>query len=434
MPGAFALLLFLSFCPFPGHWLLAYVAFVPVFACLGNLRLRDFWVGGLMFWLLALYWIPRTVNSYGKTGWLLALLAYIALSAYLSLYFLLWGFLCSIKREPVLASFWFVLLEWVRLKLLFGFPLFMLSHTQADAPILIQVASLGGQWLVGLQVLAVGVSLVKGRRWIFIPVALFALNLLLWFSAGEAPVPLRVAMVQPDLGEEKWDPAKKRENVELVLSMVKRACREHPDLIITPETTLPFYWGLDSETYYVMQQLEGCKSPVLFGVISYRLIDKRPVLFNSAVLVRGFELLARYDKKVLVPFGEFVPLRGVLERLFPFVEFPGDFGRGRGTPVVEVQGMRFTCGICYEMAYPDYIDRYAGGTDFLVNITNDAWFGRTIAPYVHLWSSVLRAVENRKYLFRCANSGISAVVSPRGVVLKRLPLMSRGVLLFPGTL
>ncbi|BAT72477.1 apolipoprotein N-acyltransferase [Thermosulfidibacter takaii ABI70S6] len=432
-PFLTVIFLFLSFVPFPFHWLLAYVAFVPLFLRWERLKVKEFWYVGVLFWLLALYWIPRTLNSYGKTGWIVAVLAYFLLAFYLSLYWLVWGVFCKLVKNVWIAAIAFVFLEWLRLKLIYGFPLFFLSHSQADAPLLIQTASFLGQWGVGLGILLINIFAARKRKWL--PVAalvLILVNAAIFFSYRGYSVPVRAALIQPALGEEeKWNPALKLKNIDLVIGMVDNACKSDVDIIITPETAVPVYWKLDSETFYVLKRLAACKKYVLLGVVGVKFQGEKTFYTNNAILLKGGSEKATYTKKVLVPFGEFVPLRGVLQKLLPFIQFPADFARGDQPPLIQAQFGSFVVGICYEMAFPDYTNKYAKEADFLVNITNDMWFGKTIAPYAHFWAAVFRAVENRKYLYRCANSGISAVIDPWGRVKKRLGLMKKGVLYFP---
>ncbi len=151
---------------------------------------------------------------------------------------------------------------------------------------------------------------------------------------------------------------------------------------------------------------------------------------NSAYLLRPDGAVAgRYDKVHLVPYGEYVPLR----RLFPFigklVAGVGDFRPGKGFDPLVSDGRRLGVLICYEAIFPEAARDYKRNrADLLVNITNDAWFGRTSAPYQHLSMTVFRAIENRLYLVRAANTGISAVIDPTGKILSRTGVFERTVL------
>ncbi len=420
-------LLILSFIPFPSHWVFVLCAFVPLMVGIerGRIGVIHVWIAGLLFWFSVLYWIPRTLNSYGHTGWPVAIAAYVALSLYLSLYFLLWGLwgrLVGWRALPFALAY--VPLEWLRYRLIYGFPFFMLSHALADAPWLIQLAYPMTQWGADLSVVLFNWGLSSKRR-LWLPLMLVAANLALWFSYTPPSLGVKVAIVQPNLGErEKWDPKLKKRNMALVQEMVKRACSSGVDLVVAPETTLPFIWGVDAQTFDFLKGVSGCPSHILMGVLAYK-----DGYINRAVLIHRGSVVAHYDKRILVPFGEFVPWRGIIGRVLK-IALPADFRRGGTPPLLTFDHRTFFCGICYEMAFPHYIRRYRGRFQFMVNITNDAWFGRTIAPYMHLWSAVVRAVENRSYLIRSANSGISAVVDPKGRILLETPLFERGVWLY----
>jgi apolipoprotein N-acyltransferase len=168
----------------------------------------------------------------------------------------------------------------------------------------------------------------------------------------------------------------------------------------------------------------------LFGSPSYEEEGGRASFANSAFLLKPDGVLAgRYDKMHLVPYGEYVPLR----RFFPFigkiVQGVGEFRPGKGFYPISYHGRRFGVLICYEGIFPeaarDYKNRQA---HLLVNITNDAWFGKTSAPYQHLSMTVFRAIETRLYLVRSANTGISAVIDPTGRIVSRTGLFERTVL------
>jgi apolipoprotein N-acyltransferase len=152
------------------------------------------------------------------------------------------------------------------------------------------------------------------------------------------------------------------------------------------------------------------------------------LLYNSAFFLdtRG-TIRARYDKRHLVPFGEYVPLQRVFFFLDKLVTGIGDFGRGRTATVFDGDRYRFSAMICYEVIFPAEVREFAqAGAEFLVNITNDAWFGRSGAPYQHLAMAAMRAVETGTYLVRAANTGVSAVIAPSGAILAQIPVFVEG--------
>ena len=171
------------------------------------------------------------------------------------------------------------------------------------------------------------------------------------------------------------------------------------------------------------------KIPLLFGSPHLATEGEERVLFNSAFyLSQAGEVNGRYDKMHLVPFGEFVPWRSILFFVDKLVVGIGDFGRGTEASVFQLKGYKFGVSICYEITFPD-LTRQAvkNGAQFLVNITNDAWFGRSAASYQHMAMAALRAVENRVPIVRAANTGISGAVDPFGRIQSATDLFKEAV-------
>jgi apolipoprotein N-acyltransferase len=171
------------------------------------------------------------------------------------------------------------------------------------------------------------------------------------------------------------------------------------------------------------------QAPLLVGSPD-RTSGASPRYYNSAFLISpAGEIVQKYDKIHLVPFGEYVPLSSLLFFVHKMATGIGDFSAGEAFTVFEIPGGRFGVLICFETIFPDQVRRYVlGGAGFLVNITNDAWFGDSAAPYQHLSMAALRAVENGVYLVRAANTGISAIVAPSGQILAQSDLFVEAAL------
>jgi apolipoprotein N-acyltransferase len=222
----------------------------------------------------------------------------------------------------------------------------------------------------------------------------------------------------------KWDPAMQAATIERYRRLSLEATKDGPALIVWPETAVPFFLRYEPE-------LRGRVLDIAAETGSYLLVgspDAEPAAAvdggtryrNSAFLISPQrELLSRYDKIHMVPFGEYVPLKSILFFVNKLAYGIGNFEGGQDYTVLDIPGGRFSATICYEVIFPDQVRRYVkDGAEFLVNITNDAWFGRSAAPIQHLAMAVLRAVENRRYLVRAANTGISAIVDPSGRIVR----------------
>jgi apolipoprotein N-acyltransferase len=164
----------------------------------------------------------------------------------------------------------------------------------------------------------------------------------------------------------------------------------------------------------------------LFGFIHWS--GDRPS--NSAALLGpSGELVSRYDKIHLVPFGEYIPFKDLLFFAESFTRQVGNFVSGREYTVSPIGGHRFSTAICYESIFPDLVRQFVvNGSELIAVITNDGWFGESSAPYQHLRMGVVRAVENRRYIVRAANTGVSAIIDPYGRIERETPIGERMIL------
>lgn len=242
------------------------------------------------------------------------------------------------------------------------------------------------------------------------------------------------AVIQGNIDQSvKWDPLYQKSTLDIYHSLSVRVPPSVPGMIIWPETAMPFYFqDTDQRHREITQITRKTGNWLLFGGPGYRMNDKGMISYsNSAFLLSPTgELAGRYDKVHLVPYGEYVPLR----KLFPFISKlavgVGDFQAGNGfSPLSLDDNHKVGVLICYEGIFPESGRAYKKlGAKLLVNITNDAWFGKTSAPYQHLSMTVFRAVENRLFLIRAANTGISAIIDPVGRITHRTGLFERTTL------
>jgi apolipoprotein N-acyltransferase len=240
---------------------------------------------------------------------------------------------------------------------------------------------------------------------------------------------IEVSVVQGNIRQDlKWDKSYQTEVINIYKSLSNRANKEQPSLIVWPESAVPFYYGLDQElTNELVRFQRTLGTRLLFGTVTVK-GEKR--LANSAVMLEpdGSESYS-YDKIHLVPFGEYVPLGKLLFFVNKVAEGIGDYVPGKKYIRAKTPFGEFGTLICYEVIFPGLVRKFfKDGGDFLVTITNDAWFGRTPGPYQHFSFASLRAVENRKPVVRAANTGISGYVDSNGRIISTTSLFERTVM------
>jgi len=401
------------------------------------------WVWGTLFFLPSLSWLPGTMESYAPVASWQALLAYGALSLYLGLYWGLWGWWSRrllYSGIPAFLAFSLPLafLEYLRGHLLSGFPWLLVAHSQASFLPFIQGASIIGVY--GLSFLVAwfwgGIwEVIKGKRKRGAFSLLLPLALILWGGIRIHSIPhgpsLKVALVQPNVPPRiKWDPAWGKAQMKLLIRMTKEACKQ-ARLVILPESAIPYYLFQDvEETRFFLKGVQNCKAHILVGTNHWVMKEKEAFLKNRAYLLspQG-QKEGYYDKIHLVPFGEYVPLARFLPFLSTLAGYRNGFLPGENTAPLPFPHIPLGVDICYEAIFPGLVrSQVRTGAKILVNITNDGWFGRSLAPYQHLTAALFRAVENGRWMVRCANSGISAIISPEGKIVASMPLFTRGIL------
>jgi apolipoprotein N-acyltransferase len=420
-------------------------ALVPLLWALRDQSLKAaFWLGlvsGLAHYVALLYWIVYVTHVFGKLPLIAAIGILLLLAGYLCLYTAVWGLGVAWGAARGLSLLWWAPVLWVALEMgqtyiISGFPWELLGNGLYGYPRLLQLADITGVYGLSFLVVLVNVSLFllgwppRWKAFTFRQAAVVCLILALWIGYGcyrlgkvdrlMATSPkIKVAVVQGNMKQgEKW----KKEMVQTTLNRYGELTGKVKGarLIIWPETSAPFLYvrtpDLAAEVQKIARDNGGF---LLFGSPAYELTPQGEFYYNRAYLLNPqAETIGSYDKAHLVPYGEYVPLR----RFFPFigkmVPMVGDFAEGPVGATVSLPEGAFGPLVCYESIFP-YLARaqVANGARLLVNITNDAWFGKTSAAYQHLSMAVLRAVEHHVCLARAANTGISAFIDGTGRLL-----------------
>jgi apolipoprotein N-acyltransferase len=330
--------------------------------------------------------------------------------------------------------------EWLRGWVGGGFPWALLGTSQAGVTPIIQLASVNGVFGVSLLLALVSTAaaalvLTRERRHMNAGIATLGLVAVVaalgtWRVAGGALVTqgpvVKVGLLQGNVEQnQKWDPAFRAVILQRYLDLSRRVINEGARLVVWPEASTPFFLEAEPAAAAPIRALaRETRTPMIVGTDEYERDAEGDRIYNSAVAIgEDGTSVGGYRKMQLVPFGEYVPLKSLLFFVGPLVEKVSDFAPGSEPTVLDASGIRTGVAICYEVVYP-WIPRAfaAGGAELLTTITNDAWFGRSSAPYQHFAQASVRAVENGRYLVRAANTGISGVVDPYGRTLQTTPL------------
>jgi apolipoprotein N-acyltransferase len=446
----------------------AFVALVPLLLALRDVApaegARRGFAAGVVFFTLLLYWIVRVTVVYGHLSWPVGIAVLVLLVAWLAGWTALFGWLVATvgRRWGATAAVTLAPLLWVaceigRGRALSGFPWGLAGYSQYRNLPLLQAASIGGVYLVSALVLAVNAGLVlilfrpRARAGMAAGAALLTIAAaghgwgMLRLGSDPPPGPgIEVAAIQANVAQDrKWD-ARAQETILVDLERLTReAAASGARLVVWPESSspLPIRFppapgaGPDpvvNRGYldWIGRIARETGVTLIVGGVDYRRDGERLEALNSALVVGPDGLPGEaYAKVHLVPFGEYVPLRRVLFFVDAMVEgaiagfAPGDRVASLPTPAG-----RAAVFVCYEAIFPELVRRLARDADLLVNVTNDAWFGRGAAPRQHLAIAALRAVEAGRDLVRAANTGISALVDRHGRIRARTPIEEMTIL------
>ena len=407
-----------------------------------------FYLAGVIFWGGILYWLIQ-VN----------LIGFLLLIFYLALYFGIFGIFVSQgqkiihRRLPTaycllptvfyflfIPSLW-VALEFIRAHLFTGFGWTLLGYSQYLNLPIIQIADITGAYGVSFLVMIVNITFYsvigyrlsvigKKKKYLLFILPIFCLSSVLIYGyaklkspvtpegqaygAGSHQSPVNISIIQGNIPQhQKWDAQLKESILSKYIHLSEQAAqKDSPNLIVWPETAVPAYFNRDKEVKdRILELSQKINTSLLVGAAT----AMRGKSFNSAILISSGKVIQQYDKLHLVPFGEYVP--GLFSFIRNFIEI-GDFSEGKEWTVFPLPS--FAVLICFEDVFP-YLSRgfVKRGADFLINISNDAWFGDTGAPYQHCQSAVFRAVENRVNVIKCSNTGVSCFINPTGKIFSK---------------
>lgn len=388
-------------------------------------------------------WVVISIHEFGHTPLPLAVFMTLLMVAYLALFPALFAWAMArseVNKHPLgfvlLAPALWVATEWLRGTLFTGFPWLDIGYSQMDTWLAGYAPVLGVYGLGALVVLSAALLFVARRKPVVAPLCLVAIWLIGLSLGGQEWVhpsgaPIRVSLVQGNVSQhEKWQ----TEGRVKILSLYEELSEQHfadSDLIIWPETAVPAFYHAVADTYIndILNKARKTNTDLLIGVpIKQATADpEQPRYYNSVVaLGKQFDV---YHKQHLVPFGEYVPLGDVLRSIGGVFNLPmSDFSSGGQQPPLSVAGQQAAVSICYEIIFGDQVRKNIDGATLLVNVSNDAWFGRSLAPPQHFQMARMRALETGRPLLRATNTGITAFVDHHGRVQQQAPAFSVQVL------
>lgn len=426
-------------------------------------KTRGFWSSFFYAWFTAFlfhagifYWIYYTCLHGGGLSQGLSLAAWLGLCGLLSVQFAVFGGSCYFLKNtggffPLLAACGFVALEWVHQTLAFyglGFPWLMLGYTQWSSPEILQLAAYTGVYGLSFALAFTGASVgwafavpgVKRGVWHMCLAAAVFLGLFAFGSwrlpkvplrPGQALLSLSAAVMQPNIDQyKKWDDTFETEITDTLADMGASLADSDVMLAVWPESAVPS--TLLEEKYSRLFE----NTAALSG--AYQLVGSNVpegnVQYVGAYLVPpDAGALQSYRKVKLVPFGEYIPLEKWVRAAFSDVSVLGELGAftpgERNQKPLDLGGVLMGRTICYESIFPQlWLSQNRQGAKLFVNITNDAWFFDTAAPYQHLAINAVRAAETGRPVLRAANTGFSAVIDPFGRIEKKSGLFTREIL------
>lgn len=420
---------------------------------------------GVFYYVPLLYWILIVLGKYGNVPPLLSIPALVLLAIYMGLYLAV--FCAGLAwTKTVLPIFWvapplWVALDLIRSRLFTGFPWLDLGYSQYQNTMLIQLADLTGHHGITFLIIMINCMIFsllqwrkKSTRQLLLMEAATALIIVIAISysfvranlvkeaMGKSPK-INTAIIQGNIDQsKKWLPELQEKTVADYLSLSNQLENEKKsELIIWPETALPFF-PIDHPLFTkIKESILRPDGPIFItGAPHFILAPETAEIsyYNSAFVLapssgespangenpsQKTSSMARYDKQHLVPFGEYIPFSQFLPSSMPLVQSMGNFSPGSSLEPIPCHNARIGVLICYESIFPDLARQEVhNGANLLVNLTNDAWYGRSSAPWQQLSMVVFRAVENRRSLARAANTGISCFIDPLGNQVELSPL------------
>ncbi|WP_445114782.1 apolipoprotein N-acyltransferase [Acinetobacter sp. WZC-1] len=428
-------------------WWLAILSPALLYACLkGRSAGQAFaigWAYGFGLWFIGAFWLYTSIHVYGDTNAVLSVLMIMGMALVMGLFTAIqsWLYRRFFPETPLTFAPLWVIFEWSKTWLFTGFPWLFAGYAFTER-LLDGYAPLFGVFAVSFAVILLACALVEilNRRlfWI-IPSLLLLLGAwgasFIHFVQPKAEKPLSVSLIQGNIPQDlKWLTEYQVKTLQIYFDLSRTEWGR--DLIVWPESSIPLF-QTDIQPFLDMMNQQARKTGTAWvtGIPYWDTAESRqqgsPMYYNSMIAM-GSDASGLYKKQRLVPFGEYIPLYGLLSWVLPALQNdPSMSGFSRGAadqPPFSIKGHQLAAAICYEVAYPNLTRRNAQHSDFLVTVSNDAWFKGTAGPLQHLQMVQMRAKENGRWFIRATNTGVTAFIDHQGHIVKQAPMDQEAVL------
>lgn len=431
----------------PYHfWWLAILSPALLYACLHQRNSKHaFFIGwsyGIGLWFVGAFWLYTSIHVYGDTPAYLAviLIALMAIAMGVFSAVQAWLYRRFFPETPLTFAPIWVFFEWFKTWIFTGFPWLFVGYAFTNYG-LDEYAPLLGIFGVSFVVILISSALTEclfGKRFWILPILLLIVGAygskqIQWVTPKDQ-APLSVSLIQGNIPQDlKWLVEYQAQTLSIYATMSQTEWGR--DLVVWPEASIPMFQTdiqpfLDIISDHAKSQGSAWVTGIPYWDVNNSTTDK-PLYYNS-IMATGSSSQGMYYKQRLVPFGEYIPFSGALSWVVPGVSNDlalSGFSAGHDQqPPLMIKNHRLASAICYEVAYPNITRKNALDTDFLVTISNDAWFTGTAGPWQHLQMVQMRAKENGRWIIRATNTGVTAFINEQGHIVSKLPMDVRQVL------
>lgn len=436
----------LPFALAPYHWWwLAILSPALLYACLHQRNSKQAfvigWSYGIGLWFVGAFWLYTSIHVYGDTPAPLAILMIIFMAIVMGLFSAVqaWMYRRFFPATPLTFAPLWVFFEWIKTWIFTGFPWLFAGYAFTTYG-LDEYAPLLGIFGVSFVVIVIASALTEvlfGKRFWLIPIALLLIGAwgakqLHWVEEKNT-APLSVSLIQGNIPQDlKWLVEYQAETLSIYATLSQTEWGR--DLVVWPEASIPMFQNEVEPFINAIDKHAQKRGSTWITGIPYWDTEHTGLepLYYNAIRASGQDSSGLYFKQRLVPFGEYTPFSGALSWVLPGLQDDvtmAGFSAGHAQqPPLHIKDHRLASAICYEVAYPNLTRRNAHHTDFLVTISNDAWFTGTAAPWQHLQMVQMRAKENGRWIIRATNTGVTAFINEQGHIVKQLPMDQRAVL------